>query len=212
MQSLLIILFGTTILYMFAASRIEAFIKTLALQGLLLFLLVVIDLREINLLNIAFLGLETLVVKTVVIPLFLLRVIRRNEIGREVEPHRPQFFRLLLGAGHLPVRLPDRLLGGPDRPHRPAALFRDVHRHDDRQPVPHRQPQADHHPHPVLHDPRERHLPAVALGRPRDAHADQPGRPAGPLRRACTCWGSSSTPSNPSTTAGTIDVLSKLKD
>jgi hydrogenase-4 component E len=98
MSSLLIILFGTTILYMFAASRIEAFIKTLALQGLLLFLLVAIDLREINLVNIAFLGLETLVVKTVVLPLFLLRVIRRNEIGREVEPDRPQFFRLLLGA------------------------------------------------------------------------------------------------------------------
>jgi len=98
MQSLLIVLFGTTILYMFAASRIEAFIKTLALQGLLLFLLVVIDLHEINLANIAFLGLETLAVKTVAIPLFLLRVIRRNEIGREVEPNRPQFFRLLLGA------------------------------------------------------------------------------------------------------------------
>jgi hydrogenase-4 component E len=95
MSGLFIILFGTTILYMFAASRIEAFVKTLALQGLLLFLLVVIDLREINILNIAFLVLETLVVKTVVIPLFLLRVIRRNEIGREVEPHRPQFFRLL---------------------------------------------------------------------------------------------------------------------
>ncbi len=98
MQSLLIILFGTTILYMFAASRIEAFIKTLAVQGLLLFLLVIHDLHEINLLNIAFLGLETLAVKTAIIPLFLLRVIRRNEIGREVEPHRPQFFRLLLGA------------------------------------------------------------------------------------------------------------------
>lgn len=98
MESLLIILFGTTILYMFAASRIEAFIKTLALQGLLLFLLVVIDLREITFLNIAFLGLETLVIKTTVIPLFLLRVIRRNEIGREVDPHRPQFFRLILGG------------------------------------------------------------------------------------------------------------------
>jgi hydrogenase-4 component E len=98
MESLLIILFGMTILYMFAASRIEAFIKTLALQGLLLFLLVVVDLRAVNLLNIAFLGLETLVIKTAVIPLFLLRVIRRNEIGREVEPHRPQFFRLILGA------------------------------------------------------------------------------------------------------------------
>jgi hydrogenase-4 component E len=98
MSDILIILFGTTILYIFAASRIEAFIKTLALQGLLLFLLVIIDIREINALNIAFLCLETLVVKTTVIPLFLLRVIRRNEIGREVDPQRPQFFPLLGGV------------------------------------------------------------------------------------------------------------------
>ncbi len=139
MSDLLIILFGTTILYIFAASRIEAFVKTLALQGFLLFLLVVIDLHDINLLNIAFLVLETLVVKTVVIPLFLLRVIRRNEIGREVEPHRPQFFRLLLG------RRPIFLFGfvaafwaARTGASRPAALLRHVHRHDHRQPVPDR--------------------------------------------------------------------------
>lgn len=98
MESLLIILFGMTILYMFSAGRIEAFIRTLALQGLLLFLLVAVDLHAVNLWNVAFLCLETLVVKTVVIPYFLLRVIRRNEIGREVEPHLPTFFRLLVGA------------------------------------------------------------------------------------------------------------------
>ncbi len=98
MDGLLIVLFGTTILYLFAASRIEAFVRTLALQGFLLFLLVVIDLGEISFLNIAFLVLETLVVKAVVIPLFLLQIIRRNEIGREVDPRRPQFFRLILAG------------------------------------------------------------------------------------------------------------------
>ena len=92
MSSIFIILFGTTILYIFAASRIEAFIKTLALQGLLLFLLVAIDLPKITWLNIAFLGLETLVMKAAVIPYFLLRVIRRNEIGREVAPDIPQLY------------------------------------------------------------------------------------------------------------------------
>jgi hydrogenase-4 component E len=98
MSGLLIILFGTTILYMFAASRIEAFIKTLAFQGALLFLLVIIDLGDISFLNVAFLVLETLAVKTVAIPLLLLRAIRRNEIGREVDPRRPQFFRLVLAG------------------------------------------------------------------------------------------------------------------
>ncbi len=98
MSDVFIILLGTTILYVFAASRIEAFIKSLALQGLLLFLLVVIDLREINLVNIAFLILETLIVKAIIIPYFLLQVIRRNEIGREIEPNISQLYSLLLAS------------------------------------------------------------------------------------------------------------------
>ncbi len=98
MSSILIILFGTTILYIFAASRIEAFIKTLALQGLLLFLLVIIDVPTINWLNIAFLGFETLVMKAAVIPYFLLRVIRRNEIGREVAPDISQLYSLQVAS------------------------------------------------------------------------------------------------------------------
>jgi hydrogenase-4 component E len=98
MSDVLIILLGTSMLYIFAASRIEAYIKTLALQGLLLFLLVIIDLHKINWLNIAFLILETLIIKTAVIPLFLLRVIRRNEIDREIDPSVPQLYSLMLAS------------------------------------------------------------------------------------------------------------------
>ncbi|MFH1008698.1 MAG: hypothetical protein V1800_14550 [Candidatus Latescibacterota bacterium] len=98
MADVVIILLGTGMFYVFAASRIEAFIKTLALQGMLLFLLVIIDLREINWLNIAFLVLETLVIKSTVIPLFLLNAIRRNEIDREVEPYVSQFYSLMIGS------------------------------------------------------------------------------------------------------------------
>ncbi|MCX6150648.1 MAG: hypothetical protein NTX22_09010 [Ignavibacteriales bacterium] len=98
MSDVLIILLGTSMLYVFAASRIEAYVKTLALQGFLLFLLIVIDIKEINWLNIAFLCVETLVIKAIVIPLFLLNVIRKNEIGREVEPYISQFYSLLIAS------------------------------------------------------------------------------------------------------------------
>ncbi|MBN2416951.1 hypothetical protein JXO52_13980 [bacterium] len=98
MSDVLIILFGTMMLYVFAASRIEAFIKTLALQGLLLFLLVIIDIHEIVWINIAFLVLETLIIKAIAIPWFLLRTIRRNEIGREVEPYLSQFYSLIIAS------------------------------------------------------------------------------------------------------------------
>ncbi len=99
MSNILIILLGTSILYIFAASRIESYVKTLAFQGLALFFLVIFDLKEINWLNIAFLAIETLLVKAIIIPLFLLRVIRKNEIGREVEPYISQFYSMLIASG-----------------------------------------------------------------------------------------------------------------
>ncbi len=98
MSSFLIILLGTSMLYVFAVSRIEVYVKTLALQGFLLFLLVIIDIHEIAWLNVAFLSLETLVIKAIVIPVFLLRVIRKNEIGREVDPSISQFYSLLIAC------------------------------------------------------------------------------------------------------------------
>ncbi len=98
MSNIIIILLGTSMLYVFAASRIEAYVKILALQGTLLFLLVVVDIKEINWLNIAFLIVETLIIKTIVIPYFLLKVIRKNEIGREIEPYISQFYSVLIAS------------------------------------------------------------------------------------------------------------------
>jgi len=98
MTDLLIVFIGTSMLYVFAASRIEAYIKTLSLQGLLFFLLVLADIDELNDVNFFFLLFETLVIKALVIPYFLLRVIRKNEIGREVEPYLSQFYSLLIAS------------------------------------------------------------------------------------------------------------------
>jgi hydrogenase-4 component E len=98
MDEILMILIGTTMLYVFAVSRIEAYVKTLALQGFILFLLVIIDIKEINWLNIVFLSIETLGIKTIVIPYFLLTIIRKNEIRREVEPFISQFYSLLIAV------------------------------------------------------------------------------------------------------------------
>ncbi|MCL4538121.1 MAG: hypothetical protein M1378_00720 [Bacteroidetes bacterium] len=99
MTDILIILLGTTMLYVSSVSRIEAYVKTLAAQGFLLFLLVMVGVKEMSWLNIAFLVFETLLVKTVVIPYFLLTVIRRNETPREIEPFISQFYSLLIASG-----------------------------------------------------------------------------------------------------------------
>jgi hydrogenase-4 component E len=98
MNDILIILLGASILYVFSVSRLEAYVKTLALQGILLFLLVIMDIKEINWLNIIFLIFETLVLKGIIIPYFLLSVIRKNEISREIDPYISQFYSILIGS------------------------------------------------------------------------------------------------------------------
>jgi len=98
MADLLIVLLGTTMLYLFAASRLEGYVRTLSIQGALLFALVVVGPHDSGWLNVAFLVFETLVVKTIALPYLILRVIRRNEIGREVEPNISQFYSILIAT------------------------------------------------------------------------------------------------------------------
>jgi hydrogenase-4 component E len=72
------------------------YVKLVALQGAILFGVTFFGLREINTLNLAFILLETIVMKTVAIPLFLGYVIRKNNITRETEPYLPNFISLIV--------------------------------------------------------------------------------------------------------------------
>ena len=92
----LIILFGLTMLYVGSMSRVESYIKALAVQGVILFLIVIIDYGTENIANMLLLSAETLVVKAILIPLVLIKVVRKNGIHRELEPYIPDFFSLLI--------------------------------------------------------------------------------------------------------------------
>jgi len=94
----LIVLFGVTMLYVAATSRIEAYVRMLVAQGLVLFLLVVADWQSFHLLNLLFLAVETLGFKAIIIPWFLRRVVRRNGVFRELEPYIPNFFSVVIAS------------------------------------------------------------------------------------------------------------------
>lgn len=98
MVNMLIVLFGLTILYMAATSRIKAHIKMLSFQGFLLFLILFLDEDKTNFINLTFLSTETLLVKTIIIPLFLMHVLRKNETFRDNEPHIPNFYSLVIAS------------------------------------------------------------------------------------------------------------------
>ncbi|OIP02492.1 MAG: hypothetical protein AUJ98_01305 [Bacteroidetes bacterium CG2_30_33_31] len=91
MINILLITFGISLIYMGIANRLSTCINVLALQGVLLFGISFIELIEINTLNLIFVLFETIVFKTIIIPLFLKHVIKKNKIVRESEPFIPDF-------------------------------------------------------------------------------------------------------------------------
>lgn len=86
MINFLMVLYCLTMLYIAATSRIESYIRALAVQGAVLFFLVMPDFSGLSNWNFLLLSLETLGVKTIILPLFLLRVTRRNGLYRDLTP------------------------------------------------------------------------------------------------------------------------------
>lgn len=92
-----IILFGLTMLYLAATSRIIAHIRILIVQGVLLFLIGCCAGHN-NLLNLAFIAVETLIVKSIVIPWFLYKVLKQTHTNRDVAANIPHFYCLVISS------------------------------------------------------------------------------------------------------------------
>ncbi|MBQ8668140.1 hypothetical protein IJ472_00040 [bacterium] len=93
-----IILFGLTMLYLAATSRIVAHIRILIIQGFLLFLICCCGMEHHNWLSFAFLTVETLIVKSIVIPWFLFKVTKKTHSNRDVAANIPHFYCLVVAT------------------------------------------------------------------------------------------------------------------
>lgn len=93
-----LILFGLTMLYLAATSRIIAHIRLLVVQGVLLFLICCCGMQHIHILNFAFLTIETLIVKSIVIPAFLYKVLNKTHSNRDVAANIPHFYCLFIAS------------------------------------------------------------------------------------------------------------------
>lgn len=96
MTSLLIIIFIITLFYAAISGRMVALINLLMIQGFLLFGVALIELREMNLANLIVILIETLIFKAIVVPYFLKRTIKQNNIKRVVEPYISGFNSLII--------------------------------------------------------------------------------------------------------------------
>ncbi|MBR3605868.1 MAG: hypothetical protein IKL52_07555, partial [Candidatus Gastranaerophilales bacterium] len=94
----LIILFGLTMLYLSTTSRLKAHVNTLAVQGLLLFLICATEFKNHPWHTITFLTIETLVVKAILIPMFLNKVLRKTQTNRDTDANIAHFYCLLISS------------------------------------------------------------------------------------------------------------------
>lgn len=96
MTDIFLITFIISLVYLVIANRLKSYIRILAFQGLVLFGVALIELREINPVNLVLLLFETIVFKAVTIPMFLGYIIRKNNITREAEPFVSNFLSVII--------------------------------------------------------------------------------------------------------------------
>lgn len=98
MINFLILIFGLTMIYLALRSRYDSYIKAIAFQGVILFALVMLDAGEIDTFTTVFLAVEALGFKAVLIPFMLLRIVRKNNLVQETDPHIPQFSSVVIAT------------------------------------------------------------------------------------------------------------------
>lgn len=96
MTDTLLIILIISLIYVVVSHRLITYIVVLAFQGIVLFTLTYIELRDINAVNLMLILLETIGFKTIAIPYFLNYVIKRNNLTREAEPYVSNFFSVVV--------------------------------------------------------------------------------------------------------------------
>ncbi len=94
MADILLVIFGVSLLFASITNMLSSIVRILIAQGMILFVLTLLKTTEFNAWEFAFVALETIVFKTVLIPWFISDTINKNGIKREVEPSVSNFFSL----------------------------------------------------------------------------------------------------------------------
>ena len=71
----LIVLFAVTLIYLASAERLLNYVRLIAIQGLLLCGIALLELKDVNTANLVFIVAETLLFKTLLIPYLLSAII-----------------------------------------------------------------------------------------------------------------------------------------
>lgn len=92
----LLILFALSVIYFSVTNRIREYIRSLAFQGILLFLIVLMNVKETSFKSIILILIETIGFKTILIPYILGKVVHENESSRDVDSNVSGFFSVVM--------------------------------------------------------------------------------------------------------------------
>ncbi len=96
MTYIFIILYAITLIYFALSERVKKFIWLLTIQGAILFGIVFFSLNEIEIFDFVFILVETILIKSIVVPRFLNRVRKHNNLKREQEIFVPVFYSIII--------------------------------------------------------------------------------------------------------------------
>ena len=97
MINFLIILFIISLIYLAKVEMVKSYFTLMALQGILLFGLAYLELKELDLIHLLFILLETLVFKAIFVPFFLQRI-TKNRIHRHHNGPIKGYYSVLITA------------------------------------------------------------------------------------------------------------------
>jgi len=96
MINLCILLFAFSLIYLSIAERFRTFTLLISLQGFFLFGICFALLDEIQPVNLAFVVVETVIFKAIVVPILMYRIIRKTNINRVHKSSLPTFYSVIL--------------------------------------------------------------------------------------------------------------------
>ncbi|NMC38273.1 MAG: hypothetical protein GYA41_08120 [Bacteroidales bacterium] len=94
----LVVLFAITLIYFASAERLIIYVRLVAIQGLLLCGIAILELSEINTANLLFIAAETLAFKAILIPVMLKRIIGKSGVTKVHRQAMPGFYLLLFSV------------------------------------------------------------------------------------------------------------------
>ncbi|MDR2938610.1 MAG: hypothetical protein LBU92_06735 [Prevotellaceae bacterium] len=96
MINLCILLFAFSLIYLSITERFRTFTLLISMQGFFLFGICFALLDDIKPVNLAFIVVETIIFKAIVVPALMYRIIRRTNINRVHKDSLPTFYSVIL--------------------------------------------------------------------------------------------------------------------